>query len=488
MNKFGYIALLMLLVSNSTISQENLGIANSNYAPTNSILLNPSSSADSKAFIDFNLVGSSVFARNNYIYFNENLLDLIKAGKTGTNVQEQYNTGNAPYKAYLDKQLHGPSISVSYGKFGLGMCSSLRSVTSVNGMPNHLGNHLVNGFEYSEQLGEEFTTNNLRVGSLSWLEFGGNFSYIVQQKGADMITVGGTLKYLNGLAGAGLNIQEWNYRVLNDSILDSYKFRGNYGISNLNTDDPGTSGILGNGSGLGLDLGFNYKKMLKGSQGYEPHTKGGCVLKDYKYKFGVSILDIGRIKFNNGFYRDFSINDSLTWEDYDSADPENLEEIDQLINTELIGLGADSFDNTFKVLLPTVFSAQFDYNFGYGFYTNATWVHGLARKKKLGVERASSFGITPRYERREIEVAVPITVQDYEQVKLGLALRVYSLIIGTDHLGSFFGGGDLYGTDLYFSLKYTMFRPWYCKDKLKKEGKSKRLSRKRGGGKPCPTW
>ncbi len=463
-------------------SQENMGIANSNYSPTNTIFLNPSSSADSKAFIDFNIIGASTYVLNDYAYFNNNLLAISREGAAGNETEPLYDLGGAPFSAYVDVQIHGPSLSVSYGKFGGGLFMNLRSVASVNGVPAHLANHAANGFDFEDQLGNEYTTTNANLGSLSWLEYGANFSYIISQSGRDMYTIGGNLKYLNGLAGAGLNVQKWNYQVQNDSVLNSFEFAGEYGLPNISSDQEGASGITGNGSGLGLDLGFNYKKMKKSAQRYLPHAVGQCKLKDYQYKFGLSLLDLGGVRMKNGFYREFSIEDSVVWEGYGGADPEGLAEIDALINEELLRLSNDSENSSYRMALPTALSAQFDYNFGKGFYANSTLVHGFSRKRKLGVKRNSTFSITPRYEMRQVEVALPLTIQNYQKLRVGAAIRIYSVIFGTDNLGGLIGGGRTYGADFYFSFKYTMFRPWYCKDKLKRSSKRKK------GGVACPNW
>ncbi|MEJ6681145.1 MAG: DUF5723 family protein [Flavobacteriales bacterium] len=463
-------------------SQENMGIANSNFSPTNTIFLNPSSSADSKAFIDFNIIGASNYVLNDYAYFNDNLLAIYREGAAGNETEPRYDLGAAPFSAYVDVQIHGPSLSVSYGKFGGGLFMNLRSVASISGVPAHLANHATNGFDFEDQLGNEYTTINANIGSLSWLEYGVNFSYIISQSSLDMYTLGGSLKYLNGLAGAGINVQKWDYQVQNDSILNSFEFEGEYGLPNIPADQTGASGLLGNGSGVGLDLGFNYKKMKKSTQGYLPHAAGQCKLKDYQYKFGLSLLDIGSIGIKNGFYREFSIEDSVVWENYGGADPEEVVEIDELVNKELLRFSNDSESSSYRMALPTALSAQFDYNFGKGFYANSTLVHGFSRKRKLGIKKSSTFSITPRYERRQLEVALPLTIQNYQKLRLGAAIRIYSVIFGTDNLGGLMGRGRTYGADFYFSFKYTMFKPWYCKEKLKRAPKRKKA------GVACPIW
>ena len=172
-----------------SVAQENMGIANSNYAPTNTIFLNPSSSADSKVFIDLNIIGMSTYALNNYAYVNGNLIAISKAGAAGNETEVQFDLSSAPYSAYTDVQIHGPSLSLSYGKFGGGLFSNFRSVTYVSGIPAHLVNHATNGFDFEDQIGNEYTTSNANVGSLSWLEYGANFSYIIHQSGRDMLSL-----------------------------------------------------------------------------------------------------------------------------------------------------------------------------------------------------------------------------------------------------------------------------------------------------------
>jgi len=452
--------------------------------------MNPSFSADSKVFIDFNLVGVSNFITNNYVYVNGGLNSINNAIQANQTVTENYNTANAPYSVHQDFLLQGPSVSLSLGKLGLGLYSGARSALSINGVPNHLANHIRNGFDFGDQLGDEYTTNNLRVGALAWLEYGLNGSYIIKQEGRDMMTVGGTVKILNGLTGAGVIIQEWNYEVENDSLLNSLELRGKYGLHDIeNSQQP-----IGNGSGLGIDLGFNYKSMKKGNKGYLPHSKEGCRLQDYNYKFGVSLLDFGRIKFSDGISREFNIQDSLEWQNYSGAQAGSIQSVDDLIELELltpdslITASTSSLSNEFKVLLPSALAFQFDYNIGNGFYGNATLVHGFNRKNKFGVERSSILAVTPRFESKPVDVAVPIVLRNYESIRVGFSIRVYYLTIGSDNIFSLIGGEnrETYGSDIYVNLKYSMFRPWYCSESQARTKTGRRKKTK--GGQPCPSW
>jgi len=458
----------------------------SNYSPTSGILLNPSSSADSKSFIDFNISGLGLFVHNDLVFVNGSANSLNRQNQVGLDISEFYNTTNAPYSAKVDLLIHAPSLSFSFGNFGVGIHTSLRSALSVDGVPNHLVNHIRNGFNFPDQLGQEFTTSQLRIGGLSWLEYGLNASYIISKKENEMLTVGANLKLLNGITGVGFNVDKWNYQVQDEIFLNSFEFIGEYGVHDINN----SVSPIGNGRGLGVDLGFNYKSMKKNVSNYFPHSPKGCRLIDYDYKIGISLLDLGNIRFRegNGLTRSFEITDSTTIENYSAVDIQSLEGLNNFANELLTTAGNSSVTNVdeLNMLLPSAFSAQFDYNIGHGFFANATLVHGFGRKNKLGVERSHTFAITPRFESKPVDVALPLVIRDYESVRLGFAFRVYYLTIGSDNIFSLIGGAEreTYGTDIYFNLKYTMFRPWYCS-----ESKSKSKPKRRGKGSPsCPSW
>src|ERR1035437_4165000 len=63
-----YFVFILLLYFLPLSAQEKLGIANSNYSSTNSIFLNPSSSVDSRTFVQANLLGLNIYGMNNAAY------------------------------------------------------------------------------------------------------------------------------------------------------------------------------------------------------------------------------------------------------------------------------------------------------------------------------------------------------------------------------------------------------------------------------------
>ena len=74
------ISVILFLGSSFTcsFSQEKLGIANSNFHPTSSIFLNPSSSVDSRTFAQLNLIGLNAFMVTNQMYLPQ-IIALVQA-------------------------------------------------------------------------------------------------------------------------------------------------------------------------------------------------------------------------------------------------------------------------------------------------------------------------------------------------------------------------------------------------------------------------
>ena len=68
------------------------------------------------------------------------------------------------------------------------------------------------------------------------------------------------------------------------------------------------------------------------------------------------------------------------------------------------------------------------------------------------MRRPALIAITPRYETRLFEINLPVSLYDFRDPAIGLAVRIYSLVIGTEKLGTFLNLTDVRGMDVYFSL------------------------------------
>lgn len=275
------------------------------------------------------------------------------------------------------------------------------------------------GLSYNPQQGINYHQDKLGVYATAWAEVGLSYGRIVFQEGRDMVTAGITAKYLMGIAHVSVYLEDLDHTVVNDQDWNITQLTGQYAIT-----EPG----LANGHGFGVDLGVTYKKMLADVSDYAPHTpQSDCGTIDYRYRIGVSLIDIGGTQFSkNSLIRKFD-NATAYWNDYPTVQAGNLNEIDGTISSQFVSDGnAVTSGTKYGTALPSAVSVQFDYNFGKNFYANATWVQGFKLSKGTTGIRRSLIAITPRYEIKWFEAALPLSLYDYRYPQLGLAFRFYS--------------------------------------------------------------
>jgi hypothetical protein len=468
---------LVLLLPFLAKSQDNLGIAGSTRAPANTVLINPSSIVDSRAFIDINLVGASIFASNNFVYMpgsNFSFRDLANTGLPG------YNRKHAPYRAFVDAGVHGPSVTFAIKQHAFGLYTGARVGVSAVGIPEGLGYQLTNGFQYQPLLRQPQSVKNLRLGALGWLEAGATYGTVLARSGNLLVQGGVTVKKIWGITGIALNADSWDYTVQDSSNLITGSIKGQFGFNDIIANPPG----LQNGKGWGVDVGLTFKYRKSESTEYIPNNP--CTDGDYLYRFGVALLDMGSISFNAPFYSaKFATNDSALWAAYNDAQVDGLADVDSLLGRSL-GIPPGAATQSYRMMLPGAISFNIDYNLGRNFYLYGMATYGFPWKNRLGVQRGSYVGIAPRYERMRFEAALPITMADFRRPEVGLMLRLNSIIIGTDNIGALLFNGNIYGADFYVSLKWTVFRHKACRGKKEKAG----LVRKRSefDPVPCPSW
>jgi hypothetical protein len=474
MNK-AQLLILFLLFSYSTFSQDNLGIAGSTRAPINTVWNNPSTIVDSRAFIDFQLTGINAFVKNDLVYLRGGQLSIANFDTMTTVPLRKQNT---PYSGLVDVQVGGPSIAFAVKQHAFAISTSARVMADVRGIPVKAYDWAQNGFDAPNEKNKLNTIRNVRTNALAWGELGLTYGTIIQRQGYSMTQGAITVKRLFGYAGAGVRLDSWTYRILDNNSIETQEFIGQYGFN-----DPTTAMI--NGKGWGADIGITHKFRFKHSEDYQPHSP--CTDGDYRYRIGISLIDVGRINFTEPFYtNNFSQNQSTMWEDYQGTQADDIEDVDSLLNNNFQLVKENGYMTKYTMLLPTAISAQADFNLIGNLYLYGVITHGVPWLNQLGVQRSSYLGIAPRWETKRFEASLPLSLYQYKRPQVGLCLRLNSIILGSDDLGALLFKKDIYGADFYLSVKYTIFKHWKC------GAKSKRISYKKhvGGAPPppCPAW
>jgi hypothetical protein len=456
------VIILLSTFSTSVFSQEKLGIANSNYSSTNSIFLNPSSSVDSRTFIQMNLIGANAYLMTNSAYLPA--FSLWRAVGGGYKEKPVILTNNQKNFFYGNFALDAPAVVVSHRRIGIGIFARGRAEIDIRRIPYQLTSILVPLITNSiTATVADFDLKNVKISNMSWAEYGLNFGTMIKKRNGLLITAGGNIKYLTGINLFYANMGRFN-AYMKDTLIDIKNLKGKVRVS-----QPKWS----SGKGVGIDFGITYRRALKSETEYEGYyvnsKRSNCQHIDYLYKLGFSLLDLGYINFASKTYK-ANVDGSLRIPNYNNAGP-----VDLLIQN---GFRTTVKRNVpIKATLPTALSAQLDLNMSHHFYLNGTIIKSIIPASVIGVQRANLISVTPRYERRQVEVAIPITFHRFLYPQLGLAFRFRSFVLGFDNVFPLFYAKNTYGLNAYFNLGISLFRNPACRTKQYRKKKEKTQKR-----------
>jgi hypothetical protein len=430
-------------------AQERLGIANSNYYTVSSIHLNPSSSSDARVYMQFNLIGVNVFAKTNIGYLSN--FNYINLYRTRSVPALDINKAEQKKFFYANAVVDGPTFIISNGNYGGGVFVRGRSVVDMRRVPYELAEIAFGLKDPGDMATAKQNIKNAKASNMSWLEYGVNLSAIGVKRRNTLITGGVNLKYLTGIniMYANLKHLETNYTATS-LVLDTIDGIVKYNKPAFNA-----------GKGFGFDAGITYKKMLGQVDSYLANsTRSGCNYIDYKYKVGISLRDIGYIKFG----RNTTV-------------------------TELHGSGyvyAEARDSSFQSVLATRFntstvenkritaftpaslSAQLDYNFENNVFLNVTLIKNLIPSGFTGVQSPDLLSVCPRFEVKNFEAALPLTFNKFRYPQLGFAFRIRTFVFGFDNIVPLFMSRNTNGLGVYFNLGLSLFRNQACRGKVKR--------------------
>ncbi len=438
-------------------AQEMLGISNSNFAGNMGMGLNPSLFVGSPYRHEINVISGDFFIDNDFVYLKKRSA-LISKSIRGENIPEeqvQNYTGSSTYKAYGNVFLRGPSYIQNKDRFSWGVHTALRSNVSGTDVPYHVAKFLKEGFDYSPQHDIHYVSDPFRSMSMAWGELGGTYGRKLYEKRDKGYLAGAiTLKFLLGFDAAYANLSGFDYIVPSHDTLIINSATGEYGHSLSDGENTLEKPLHIRGFGGSADLGFTYYRG-------RVHGAGDCneraeIRKKYKYRIGFSLIDFGLVSFGKQA-KVFSFdNSSAFWPGIDTVEFASIMALDTAISNHFYGHPYQSQSgSSFKIFTPAAVSLQFDYCVMPRIYVNATWVQATPLNE-MSIVRASQISITPRYETRKFEAALPFTIYEYTHPHLGLAFRYKMVVLGTDRLGSFTGLWDTTGYDIYFGLKFNV--------------------------------
>lgn len=440
-------------------SQDEYGIAHSNYAPTKTFLHNPTNTLDNKVWLDIHFIGASTFIYNDYLFMKGNEFSFYE----NIILQQQwpnYSYNNSSYKksGFQDSDIQLLSAAIQYKSHGFAFSSRLRTYFDFRRVTPEIALLITQGSSaFSNTFNQVLSAKKTFMNQTAYAEYAFSYSNMFYHFSRKSMGVGITAKYLVGITGGGVKIDDLQYNFENPIDADFFSYQGSVAYA----------AGYGSGNGFAADIGFVYKKTLHNVTHYEPYSESSaCETYDYKYKLSAAVIDFGYINFSKEAIR-YDIEAGLSSTTLTDG-VFTFAGIGDFVSTNFSNISKYS---KFRMLTPAALNLQADYNFENSCFISGQIMHGFFRRNALGVKRPDIYALSFRFQRKWFEGSMVTSLYNYEDLRLGTALRFGYLTIGTDKLISMLGVSDFYGTDAYFNLRFFLTKRPGCKRKEKNNDK-----------------
>ncbi len=422
--------ILLLILPIFSFAQNYIGLHADNYKGVHGVLFNPASIVNSPFKTDINIIGFSIVADND-IYnlgFDTDFDDV--------SISDFSNNSNL----YLNTDFLGPSFMMNINKNN-SIAVYTRARAFFNG--NDINGELFDSFfdDFSDNPSFDISEDGFSIIGHSWGEIGFSYATVLLDKPEHKITAGGTLKYLRGIGSASVSSDD--FRVAYDSNTNTVDTSGEltyYSTFDVSDDDFDVA----NANGFGADFGFTYewKKLTD-----EAELSG---FNNYKLKFGLSIMDIGHIKYEMFEHKQYFVNGI----DIDESifDDEDLQDVLETLYT------SNDLEKNVKISLPTSMNLQADWNINNKFFVNMFSNISLVSKDGTSTNMVNQFILTPRFETKIFTAQLPFTYSSYGNLKAGLGFRFGPFYVGSSSLISNIMSANSKSADAYIGMKIPVFK------------------------------
>lgn len=439
--------------------------------------INPANTAFTPHNWEVSLFNADLFVENSYAFLRNTSLNnalrntdkIVSLADTSAEnppaqdaILQDFTDGSRKMHFVTQTRVAGPAFSFRFGeKNVVGLTTAFRSNVSAYRIPEILAYQTVSNLPRNQAI-------NIPAAGISgmvWGEIGLHYSRL-EEVGDLQMAWGVSPKLLLGYEGFFTRAQSnFEYTQRNGDTTAFGSGKWDYALTTANlTDNSDEVSLKKQGSGFGLDLGVSWA------------MPAGDEEDGYAWRAGISIIDLGYLRFKNTAQRHHIAFDTLlSVSGAQFPQRDNGEEVLRDVSRAFLGDSMASLQkNAFGMGLPTALSAQFDARIAPTIYVSGVLVQRVPLSK-YSVKRPSTLAIVPRFENRWFSVSLPMVMNDWRSFRAGVAVRLAWLYLGTDNLGSFLTKDRLSGADVYIGFKINAFSLNFNKGE-----KGYKLNRERG--------
>ncbi|HZZ75282.1 MAG TPA: DUF5723 family protein, partial [Puia sp.] len=290
---------MMTLFASISHAQTYPGYRTGNYTGVNGAFFNPANIADNRFQWNINLAAINAFAGTDQGGIK---LSDVTHNFDARNLKSKILKGHSQVNSLDYADILGPSFMLSLSpNTSVALTTRSRVFANIKDVNGDLANAIID--PAGAGITSPITLNGGRTitHTTGWTEIGGSVAQVFSKKESHHFFKGGiTLKYIAGTADAYMTtdgVTGTLQSVGNTTIIEG-PAEGYISVNATNTNFTNYkfSDIFKfTGQGFGGDVGFVYE--YRPSMDYSMYTNDRWANK-YKFKIGVSLLDVGMIKFN----------------------------------------------------------------------------------------------------------------------------------------------------------------------------------------------
>jgi hypothetical protein len=465
------------MVSYTIYSQQWAGVAGSNYMGSHAAYTNPALITDSRYKVYVNLGAADYFLGNNALKWNApfGLFNFAKDKAQNTKkyrwqanyVSPTNNQNNKNFNNLFE--LRGPAIMYTIDETqAVSISSRGQSFINFKNVSSEVASLMWENPNSPFRV-RQANDQNLSVNFNNIAEIAGSYAKNISLNSSEAISVGVTLKRIIGLSNFHFIANNSDYQLVTvfdntgniiENALNLQQLYAKYGFSDerLGLQDfsfkPGYwLGKPSPGRAIAADIGITYEHRPD-IQKYQSRSKGkqttDLTRNKYKYKVGVALANIGRVKFDNAAYvsnYNTSTQNRVVLENNFSLFPNR-----RLIDGINQAVGNTNAENTsrFNSHLASTLNIHADYHLKDNYYIYSQLCQNIRLANTVGMFTPSSFSVVPRYESPWLDVSFSVNlVNNYQLLTLGTAMRLGPVFLGSDNLQGLLKIGQPKGSNVF---------------------------------------
>jgi hypothetical protein len=440
--RFFYILSIFVICNDQSNAQNYHATNGSAFAGSVGIFNNPASGINSVYKWDLNIFSFQTTFTTNNIFLSKNTT--VSNSITG-NTKVNFKEGSNSYYAHqnLDFNLFNFTYKIDQKHaFGIGLRG--RMYNHLKTSPMFANDTLTTGYSFFRA---NRTTSFLEgfITHQGWIELNLNYSQVLHESDRTRLTGGITLNIAKALSGFQgkvnrINFEEFIVPANSDTgyIITQggiqYAYTNNYDLPNTGTQNTLNQIIKNSLTNLGLNLGLEYSIYNAANTDAIPHTP-----TNYSWKFGFSLMDLGKNTFNPSIYAGSFYNPAprLTDAVLDSKTSNTTSILDVKDSLKTMFLSYDSLVGKIEISRPTRIILNADKNLGNHFSINGQLninFYSTGSYKRILTRELNLLTITPRWETIVWGFYLPLQYTTQGRFWVGAAVKLGPLTIGVHNI------------------------------------------------------